>query len=221
VSVFITGTDTGVGKTAFASWLLLRLRERGLRCAGYKPICCGDRHDAELLLDASASGLTIEDVNPVWLQTPAAPLTAATEEKRAIDLPSLREGFVRLSARMEVVVVEGVGGWIVPITDTYFSSDLAADLRLPIIVVAHNRLGCLNHIFLTIRAIETAGLTCAGVILNHLGEEEEIASRTNADILRRCLAVPIEENFVAESADISPSIREMLSAVPFSKPSEW
>jgi dethiobiotin synthetase len=96
---------------------------------------------------------------------------------------------------------------------------LAADLRLPIVVVAHNRLGCLNHIFLTTRAIETAGLTCAGVILNHLGEEKEIASRTNADVLRRCLAMPIEENFVAESVDISPSIREMLSALPLSRQS--
>ena len=114
MSVFVTGTDTGVGKTSFTVWLLQRLRERGLRCAGYKPICCGDRDDAGLLQAASSPGLTIDDVNPVWLRTPAAPLTAATVEQREIDLQALRDRFVRLTERFDFVAVEGVGGWIVP-----------------------------------------------------------------------------------------------------------
>jgi dethiobiotin synthetase len=69
-----------------------------------------------------------------------------------------------------------VGGWIVPITGDYFSNDLAADVRLPVIVIAHNRLGCLNHVLLTVRSIEASGLTCAGVVLNNLGEFRDIAS---------------------------------------------
>ena len=81
MSVFVTGTDTGVGKTKFTVWLLERLREHGMRCAGYKPICCGDRQDAERLLGASADGLTIDEINQLWLKTPDAPLTAV---RRAI-----------------------------------------------------------------------------------------------------------------------------------------
>jgi dethiobiotin synthetase len=83
VSVFITGTDTGVGKTRFTAWLLTRLRERGVRCAGVKPICCGDRHDAELLHAASSDGLTIDDVNPLSLRTPAAPSFVADRSANA------------------------------------------------------------------------------------------------------------------------------------------
>ena len=92
MSVFVTGTDTGVGKTKFTVWLLRRLRERGVRCAGYKPICCGDRDDAEQLRAASSSGLTIDAVNPVWLRTPAAPLTAARlKERRSTCLRCARD----------------------------------------------------------------------------------------------------------------------------------
>jgi dethiobiotin synthetase len=210
VSVFITGTDTGVGKTVFTAWLLNRLRARGVRCAGYKPICCGDRQDAETLLAASSPGLTIDEINPLWLRTPAAPLTAAREEKRAIDLAALRAGFVRLKERLEFVAVEGVGGWIVPITTDYFSSDLAADLQLPVIVVARNRLGCLNHILLTVRCIAAAGLQCTGVILNDLGAvDEDIAFQTNAAILRSCLPLPLLEKFDPESEEIPARLQEM------------
>ncbi len=193
MSIFVTGTDTGVGKTSFTVWLLERLRAEGIRAAGYKPICCGDRQDAELLLAASAPGLTIEEVNPTWLQMPAAPLTAALAEKRTLDLDALRDGFARLSTRVDFVAVEGVGGWIVPITADYFSSDLAADLGLPVLVVAHNKLGCLNHILLTVCGIAEAELKCAGVVLNDLGVEGDLASQTNADILRRCVPLPIVE----------------------------
>jgi dethiobiotin synthetase len=211
VSVFITGTDTGVGKTRFTAWLLARLRERRLRAAGYKPICCGDRRDAELLHAASSDGLTIDEVNPVWLRTPAAPLTAATMEKRVVDLATLREGFVRLGGRVDFVAVEGVGGWIVPITADYFTNDLAADLQLPVIVVANNRLGCLNHVLLTVRAIEAAGLRCAGVVLNNPGEPEDIASKTNAAMLERCLPMPVVAQMPNdESHDIPALLQRML-----------
>ena len=149
MSVFVTGTDTGVGKTSFTVWLLERLRERGLRVAGYKPLCCGDRSDAELLHAASSPGLTIDQVNPVWLRTPAAPLTAALAEHRSIDRALLKDGFNYLTERFEFVAVEGVGGWMVPIATDYLSNDLAAELGLPVIVVVMNRLGCLNHTLLT------------------------------------------------------------------------
>ncbi len=206
MSIFVTGTDTGVGKTSFTVWLLQELRARGVRCAGYKPICCGDRDDAVQLQAAGSPGLTIEEVNPVWLRTPAAPLTAARAEKRAIDLPSLREGFSRLEARVDFVAVEGVGGWMVPITPDYFSSHFAAELALPVVVVAQNRLGCLNHVLLTVRALEAAGLRCAGVVLNDFAQESDVAVLTNAEILRSCLAVPIVSGF---GSDLEPLLQMM------------
>ncbi len=199
MSIFVTGTDTGVGKTTFTVWLLKHLRERGLRCAGYKPICCGDRDDAFQLHSASCAGLTIDEINPVWLQTPASPLTAARVEKREIDLPSLRAGFVRLSKRVDFVAVEGVGGWMVPITPDYFSNHLAAELALPVIVIAQNRLGCLNHVLLTVRAIEGAGLRCAGVVLNDFARDSDLAMRTNAEILQSCLTAPVATGFGCET----------------------
>jgi dethiobiotin synthetase len=213
VSVFVSGTDTGVGKTSFTVWLLQRLRERGVRCAGYKPICCGDRDDALQLHGASSAGLTIEEVNPVWLRTPAAPLAAAREEDRSIDLPALRGGFVRQKERFDFVAVEGVGGWMVPITANYFSNDLAAELALPVVVIALNRLGCLNHTLLTVRAIEAAGLKCAGVILNHLTTDADLAMTTNAEVLRSCLALPILDRFELGSTEISAPLREMMPEI--------
>ncbi len=214
MSVFVTGTDTGVGKTSFTTWLLRELHLRGLRCAGYKPICCGDRDDAIQLQAAGDPGLTIDEVNPVWLRTPAAPLTAAQAEKRTIDLPALRAGFDRLSARIDFVAVEGVGGWMVPITSGYLSNHLAADLELPVIVIARNRLGCLNHVLLTVRAVEADGLKCAGVVLNDFSEEADLAMTTNFEILQRCLTAPVLCGFgsdFAQFGQIIPEIRQLLS----------
>ena len=210
MSVFVSGTDTGVGKTSFTVWLLQRLRAQGMRVAGYKPICCGDREDASQLLAASSPGLTIDEINPVWLRTPAAPLTAATVEDREIDRLALRDGFARLQERFDFVAVEGVGGWVVPITTDYFTSDFAAQLRLPVVIIARNRLGCLNHVFLTIRSVEAAALKCAGVVLNDLGGEFDVASRTNAEILQRCLSLPILPRFERESAAIPALLGQML-----------
>ncbi len=213
MSIFVTGTDTGVGKTSFTVWLLEELRGRGVRAAGYKPICCGDRDDAVRLQAASCAGVTIDDVNPVWLQTPAAPLTAARAEKRAIDLPLLRTGFVRLSTQVDFVVVEGVGGWMVPITPDYFSNHLAAELALPVVVVAQNRLGCLNHVLLTVRAIESAGLKCAGVVLNDFARESDLAMKTNAEILQSCLTTPIVPGFGRESGSNFAQLRQMVPEI--------
>jgi dethiobiotin synthetase len=145
VSLFITGTDTGVGKTHIAARVLHLLRASGTRCAGMKPICCGDRRDAEMLLATGSDGLTIDDVNPVWLKTPAAPVVGSLMEKAPIDVEKIFAAFQTLQERVEHVIVEGTGGWLVPIRPDYFVSDLAAAMKLPVLVVAQNRLGCLNH----------------------------------------------------------------------------
>ena len=115
MNAFITGTDTGVGKTYATARLIRRLRAQGLDTVGFKPICCGARDDAEVLRAAADDALTLNEVNPVWLRTPAAPYTAAMIENRPIDLALIREGFASLRARHSSVLVEGVGGWLVPI----------------------------------------------------------------------------------------------------------
>lgn len=210
MSVFITGTDTGVGKTSFTVWLLQRLREGGVSCAGYKPICCGDRDDAVQLHAAGTPGLTIDEINPLWLRTAAAPLAAAQAEGREIDLARLREGFFRLRERCDFIAVEGVGGWMVPIKADYLSSDLARELGLPVVVIALNRLGCLNHTLLTIRAVESAGLPCAGVVLNQLAPDSEVATGTNAEILRDCMGLPVLGRFKRDQLEIPPILVQML-----------
>ena len=191
MSLFITGTDTGVGKTHTAIQLLRLLRASGTRCAGMKPICCGDRRDAELLLAAGSEGLRIEEINPVWLKTPAAPLVGSLTEGVNIDIERILAAFRALQSRVEHVLVEGVGGWLVPIRRDYFMSDLAVEMALPVLVAAQNRLGCLNHTALTVRSIAAHRLPCAGVVLNGPPDPSDIAAVTNLDILRKIVDPPL------------------------------
>ena len=191
MSLFITGTDTGVGKTYTAARLLQLLRASGASCAGMKPICCGDRRDAEFLLAAGSAGLTLDDVNPVWLKTPAAPIVGSLMEKVDIDVDHILAAFHSLQNRVEHVIVEGTGGWMVPIHRNYFVSDLAVAMKVPVLAVAYNRLGCLNHASLTVQSIRGYGLRCVGLVLNNAEETGDIAALTNADILKRILDVPL------------------------------
>jgi dethiobiotin synthetase len=191
VSLFITGTDTGVGKTHIAARLLQLLRASGIRCAGMKPICCGDRRDAERLLAAGSEGLTIDEVNPVWLKTPAAPIVGTLMEKVTIDIEQILAAFHALQERVEHVIVEGTGGWLVPIRSDYFVSNLAAAMKQPVLVVVQNRLGCLNHAILTVRSVAAHQLRCVGLVLNRTEMASDIGALTNANILKRILNVPL------------------------------
>lgn len=206
MSLFLTGTGTGVGKTFVALELLHWLRSYGIRAAGMKPICCGDREDARRLLAASAEGISIEELNPVWLQSPVAPSVAAQIEQVEIDLEKIRNCFRDLSNRFDTVIVEGVGGWLVPITANLFVGDFAKQLDLPVAIVAENRLGCLNHILLTLESVQRRGLVCAGVILNQGNGPRDLAQSTNETELRRLLAginlVVIDEKTEPNLAEI-------------------
>lgn len=192
MNLFLTGTDTNVGKTFVASLFVRALRKTGLDTVGMKPICCGDRTDGEVLHAACDGAIPLNDVNPVWLRTPAAPYTAAMIENRAIDLALVRETFARLRAAHRSLIVEGVGGWRVPIARDFFISDLAAEFALPVAVVVANKLGALNHALLTIDSIRASGCECAGVILNHVTSAEgDIAGITNRGMLEDILNVPV------------------------------
>jgi dethiobiotin synthetase len=188
---FITGTDTDAGKTYVTCLLLESLRRAGRGVAGYKPFVCGQRTDAHQLIDSSSPGVTLEEVNPVWLKSSAAPYAAGLLENKPVSIDVARAGFHHLAARFEDVLIEGAGGWEVPLTASETLADFAQSLGLPVVLVVNNRLGALNHTILTVRNIQARGLRCAGVILNHVGEERDAASISNRMVLERFLEVPI------------------------------
>jgi len=195
MSFFVTGTDTNAGKTYVSSLLIRALRKRGIDCVGMKPICSGSQDDAEALHRASEGRASLNEINPIWLRAPAAPYVAAMIENRPIDLDLIRRSYAALRRAHEAVVVEGVGGWLVPIERDYFVGDLAREMGLPVVVVVANRLGALNHAMLTVRSIREYGLTCLGIILNEIQPappaEETIAATTNRSVLETLLEVPI------------------------------
>jgi dethiobiotin synthetase len=212
VSLFITGTDTGVGKTRTAIQLLRLLRASGTSCAGMKPICCGDRRDAELLLAAGGEGLTIDEINPVWLRTPASPIVGSLMEEVKIDIEHILAVFHGLQNRVEHVIVEGVGGWLVPIRSDYFVSDLAAQMKLAILVVAQNRLGCLNHTVLTVRSVAEQKRRCLGVALIDAPATSDIVAATNADILKKILTVPLFDGLGENLMELPADWRLMIDS---------
>lgn len=188
---FITGTDTDAGKTYVTCLLLEALKRAGKTVAGFKPFVCGSRDDAIHLANAGSEGMTVEEVNPVWFKVPAAPYAAALMENRRIELNEVIAGFHGLAQRHEHVLVEGAGGWEVPLNEFSTMADFAQRLALPVIVVVNNKLGCLNHTILTVRNIQARGLTCAGIILNYVQDERDAASISNRMVLEHFLDVPV------------------------------
>jgi dethiobiotin synthetase len=195
MSFFITGTDTGVGKTYVTRLILETLRHAGQDAVGYKPVACGDREDAIVLATASGD-LDLDEVNPVYLNSAVAPYVAGMLENRRVDPADLLAGYHRLAAKHVQVLVEGAGGWEVPIAPNYRISDLAADLGLPVILVAGNRLGALNHILLTVNAIRAKGLVCAGIIMNQLEDEMDMAMITNKGVVEDLTGVPLLDHLI-------------------------
>jgi len=184
---FITATDTGAGKTYVSCLLLRALRAAGRRATGFKPLCCGSREDVAALLECSDAGATAELVNPVYYKMPLAPLAAGMLENRGFALEEVLGAWRELAERYEHIIVEGCGGWEVPLTDRLTMADVAAALGLPVLVVVNNRLGALNHTILTVRAVQARGLRCAGLILNYAAASRDAASISNAAVLRAVL----------------------------------
>lgn len=170
---FVTGTDTEVGKTHVTCALLHATRQRGWTAVGMKPIAAGveadgRNEDVARLLAASSMQPPISLVNPFLYNPPIAPHIAAQEAGRPIDLAVIQRAFAQLQTRANVVWVEGVGGFRVPLDAQQDAADLAQCLALPIVLVVGMRLGCLNHALLTAEAIERRGLTLAGWVANQI-----------------------------------------------------
>lgn len=192
MNFFITGTDTNAGKTFCTALLTRALRGKGFETIALKPLCSGEREDVEILRSVSDNALSNDETNPVWLKAPAAPVVAARLENRPITLDSLEAWFHTLSRKHPSLLVEGAGGWLVPITKTETIADLAARLSLPVILVVANRLGCINHTLLTLESIRARGLRCPGIILNNLAANPDIATRTNREILEQHTPILLE-----------------------------
>lgn len=220
--VFVTGTDTGIGKTVAACALVQALRARGLRVAPMKPVAAGaEGHDgiranADTIALIAASGIGREamaDVTPVLLREPMAPHIAARREGLTLTISPIREAFARLAARSDFMVAEGVGGFLVPLGDDWDAADLARELALPVVLVVGMRLGCLNHALLTARAIDAGGLPLAGWIANTMDPLMAVADE-NVEALRQRIRAPLlgrlpyvvnpDPAFLSRHLDVAP-----------------
>lgn len=195
---FVTGTDTGVGKTLISSALLHALSQTGLKTVGMKPLAAGAEmrdgalHNDDVAALEATSSLSVprELVVPYLLQEPAAPHIAAALEHTAIDPQRLVQAYAQLASEAEAVVVEGVGGFKVPLTDDFDTADLAEKLQLDVILVVGLRLGCLNHALLTAEAIAARGLMLAGWVANQI-DPEMPHQQENVEALRSRLSAPL------------------------------
>lgn len=192
--VFVTGTDTGVGKTLVACALVHALRDRGLRVAPMKPVAAGAiahggawvNEDTLALALAAGPGTPSHDsITPVLLREAMAPNIAAAREGRVIDLAALVEAHRRLAGQSDFTVVEGVGGFLVPLGPTLDTRDLARSMGLPVILVVGLRLGCLNHALLTAECVERSGLSFVGWVANAIDPAMEAADENVAALAER------------------------------------
>lgn len=167
--VFVTATDTGAGKTAVTAGIAAVLRGRGVDVGVFKPVSSGGAADARFLAKAAGVADALELVNPVRLAAPLSPNVAAELEGRQVPLGPIVDAYHRLIRLHDVVLVEGVGGLLVPIRDDFLVADLAGRLDLPLLLVARAALGAINHTMLTLEAAKTRNLETRGVIYNTTG----------------------------------------------------
>ncbi|CAH1386769.1 dethiobiotin synthase [Candidatus Nitrotoga sp. M5] len=195
MSYFITGTDTGVGKTLISCALLHAFAAQGQRVVGMKPVAVGcddDGHnqDARQLQAASNVLVCYGQINPYSFLDPIAPHIAARNSGVNIDFARILTSYHELASQADIVIIEGTGGFRVPLNNNQDIADLALQLNLPVILVVGMRLGCLNHALLTASAIETCGLKCAGWVANVLSTDM-LAVQDNIVALQQRLTAPL------------------------------
>lgn len=197
---FVTGTDTGVGKTIMSMALIRAMDMFGIRAGAMKPIESGCGREGGVLIPFDGMALKqtarmdepMTLVTPCCFESPLAPLPASEIEIKKVNIPAIKNAFSKLSHKYEAMVVEGVGGLLVPIRKNYAVIDLAAELGLPLIVVAKPGLGTINHTLLTVKYALREGLAVAGVILNYaMPPENSLSEETNVQVLDTICPVPV------------------------------
>jgi len=195
---FITGTDTGVGKTLIANALLKLAHDEGLSTLGLKPVAAGCylrdgtwvNEDAWELLQHTSVEAEYADINPVALHEPMAPHIAAAREDVTLAAEPLATHCRDWAERAEFCIIEGAGGWQVPLNDTESMADIATGIDAPVVLVVGMRLGCINHSLLTVAAVAAAGLELAGWVANHIDADMAVATE-NVATLGELIAAPL------------------------------
>ena len=201
---FITGTDTGVGKTVITAALIKAVKRLDLKVCGMKPIetgCLKSKFkvqdtllpsDGIFLKKISNVNDSLDLITPIRFKNPLAPLPASKKEGVSIDFQKIKKSFTELSKKYDVVIVEGIGGLLVPITKDYFVLDLVRDFGLPLIIVSRPGLGTINHTMLTVNYAIKEGLIVAGIIINYSHPSEgTLAENTNPEVITQICPVPI------------------------------
>ena len=196
--IFVTGTDTGIGKTVVAGGLALALKEKGIDVGVMKPVETGCQlhngqliaKDALFLWEICGVSDDLALINPYRLADPLAPAIAAERAGMKIDMDVIRLTYLGLSSKHQTVIVEGAGGLLVPLTDRYFMADLARILELPVLLVSRASLGTINHTLLSLNYLQQAGLRTIGVVMNRSNPENGIAEQTNEEALKRLIDCP-------------------------------
>ena len=204
--IFVTATDTDIGKTIVAGHIACAIGSLGYDAGVMKPVAsgCGCRKnrvtgeeqliagDAELLAELSGSTDPLEEIAPLCFREPLAPMPAAEIENKPVDLDLVRRAWAGLSARHDFMVVEGIGGVMVPITAGYYLLDMIVEFGLPALVVTRIGLGTLNHTILTVDALRAHGVEVAGIVMNECKPAEDSpAEKTNPAVLEKCLDLPV------------------------------
>lgn len=201
---FITGTDTGVGKTVIAGAVINAMRLGGIHACGMKPIETGCSRVGDVLYPSDGMFLkkiarmeeAMTRITPYCFETPAAPLVASEIEGRTIEIRAIKEEFDLLLKTYGAVIVEGIGGILVPVKKDYFIIDLVRELSLPLIVVSGPYLGALNHTLLTVNYALREGIRVSGIVINlSKPATGTIAEQTNPSVLRKLCPVPIIGTF--------------------------
>ncbi|HEX2830347.1 MAG TPA: dethiobiotin synthase [Burkholderiales bacterium] len=196
--VFVTGIDTGVGKTLFTCALLHAYAQRGLRAVGMKPVAAGATVENGVLVNEDVIAMraagnvdaTLDLVNPYCFEPPIAPHIAAAQKGVTIDLERIASAYAGLAALADRVVVEGAGGFRVPLGPGVDTADLARRLALPVVIVVGMRLGCLNHALLTADAVRASGLHLAGWVASHV-DADMMYAEDNVEALKTRLRAPL------------------------------
>jgi dethiobiotin synthetase len=217
--IFITGTDTAVGKTFVGAGLAAALRERRIDVGVMKPAetGCGARNgvlvprDALKLMKAGGVDDPLDLVNPYRFREPLAPAIAAAREGKKIEITRIVSAFRTLARRHACMIVEGAGGIMVPLTTSRYYLDLACAMDLPVLVVARPGLGTINHTLLTVMAIRSRGLRIAGIVINHRSKKSPgLAERTGPPVLERLSRVPVIGHITYGQKDFRAIMRNLL-----------
>ena len=224
--LFITGTDTGTGKTLIAGAIAKILTDKGLKVGVFKPIATGCHqtweglvsYDTEFLATCANSDLPLSAITPVGFVTPAAPIVSAARERTPIDFNKIAAAYNKTSEDTDLVIVEGLDGVRTPLTTQFDLLDLAVEFHLPVVIIARSNPGIINHTLMTIDCVRAAELKIAGVIINGYNAiEATIAENIAEQVIIQCsdvnilASVPFDETVSIQEQNLGEFIIDSLS----------